>query len=205
MIEIDGKTVDQAFAEAVGRWPDNPFVIAPETDRAPVRLLSYREMDQVAGAMADALTAAGYGRGLRAAVLVGATPEHYMIKLAAFAHRHVLRAGQSRLYRWRTCLSAGRQRRAVLAIAADQYAAQMRAGIAAADGDPRFVLFDDLMERLPLAPHGVVPAARSGHTTGSDEASLLYTSGTTGRPKGCILSHEYEADGRRKLRRGRPV
>lgn len=131
MIEIDGKTVDQAFAEAVGgRWPDNPFVIAPETDRAPVRLLSYREMDQVAGgAIADALTAAGYGRGgLRAAVLVGgATPEHYMIKLA------LARIGMSCVpvnpdYTAGELAYLLNDSGAVLAIAADQYAAQMRAG-----------------------------------------------------------------------------
>ncbi|WP_421704156.1 AMP-binding protein [Aliiroseovarius sp.] len=189
MIEIDGKTVDQAFAEAVGRWPDTPFVIAPETKGAPVRTLSYAEMDQAAEAMAGALTAAGYGRGMRAAVLVGATPEHYMIKLA------LARIGMS-------CVpvnpdyTAGElsylleDSGAVLAIAADRFATQMRDGIAAAKADPRFVLVDDLLERLPLAPQGVTPSA--GAVEPSDEASLLYTSGTTGRPKGCILSHEYE-------------
>ena len=82
MIEIAGKTVDQVFVEAVARWPDNPLVIAPESDTAPVRMLSYADMDQAVTALSGALSAAGYGRGMRAAVLVGATPEHYMIKLA---------------------------------------------------------------------------------------------------------------------------
>lgn len=189
MIRIDSLTVDQAFVAAAGRWPDNPFVIAPETDLAPIRILTYADMEQAVSALADALMAAGYGRGLRAAVLVGATPEHYMIKLA------LARIGMSCVpvnpdYTAGELAYLLEDSGAVLAITADRYGAQMREGIAAATSDPRFVLIDDLLERLPLVPQGASPSP--GPVVPSDEASLLYTSGTTGRPKGCILSHEYE-------------
>ena len=189
MIEIDGKTVDQVFVEAAELWPDHPLVIAPETDVAPVRVLSYADMEQAVTALVGALSAAGYGRGMRAAVLVGATPEHYMIKLA------LARIGMSCVpvnpdYTAGELAYLLEDSAAVLAIAADRFAMQMREGIAAAAADPRFVLTDDLMERLPLVPQGVTPMP--GPVAPSDEASLLYTSGTTGRPKGCILSHEYE-------------
>ena len=189
MIDIDGKTVDQTFCEAAGRWPEAPFVIAPETARAPIRSLSYADMEQAVTALAAAFLAAGYGRGLRAAVLVGATPEHYMIKLA------LNRVGMSCVpvnpdYHPAELAYLLDDSGAVLAIAADGFGAQMRAGIAAAAAQPRFVLVDDLLERLPPAPSGAL--LTPGSVTPQDEASLLYTSGTTGRPKGCILSHEYE-------------
>src|SRR5207244_3059910 len=46
-------------------------------------------------------------------------------------------------------------------------------------------------ERFPGSLPKVGPAPRSG-TAGLDtETSLLYTSGTTGQPKGCILTNFY--------------
>jgi acyl-CoA synthetase (AMP-forming)/AMP-acid ligase II len=65
--------------------------------------------------------------------------------------------------------------------AADLRAAAAQAGVAFATMGP-----DDEV------PPAQVAAPRAGEAIGADtECGLLYTSGTTGRPKGCILSNAY--------------
>ena len=71
MIAIDGKTVDQAFVEAATLWPDAPFVIAPETDAAPIRVLTYGDMAQAVEATARAAAQGQAGASPNSPVLTG--------------------------------------------------------------------------------------------------------------------------------------
>ncbi|MCF3594330.1 AMP-binding protein [Rhodobacteraceae bacterium LMO-12] len=187
MIAYEGRVIGDVFDEAAARWPDKDFLIAPREADAAVRTLSYGETAARAEAIAAALRDAGYGAGQRVAVLLGTCPEHYLLKLA------LARLGMSFVpvnpdYRPAELAYLLDDSTAVLAIAGAQYEAAMRAGIAEAVSAPGFVTFEALLTALPPSP----TAPPGGEITHESEASLLYTSGTTGQPKGCILSHEYE-------------
>jgi len=66
---------------------------------------------------------------------------------------------------------------------------QLRAAILAADSD---INTGQLIANTLNIPAARSEAPSQEPVTPDSDASILYTSGTTGKPKGCVLGHEYE-------------
>jgi len=156
-------------------------------DRAAVRLddtvLSYRSLRDATGRMATLLTERGVRPGDRVAVMLPNVPEF------ATVYFGVLRAGgvvvpMNPLLKEREVAYYLADSGAALIVAwhgcaDDASAGASRAGVA--------VLVIGADFDVVLAP--LTPAAGCAPRDGGDTAVILYTSGTTGQPKGAELSH----------------
>ena len=136
--------------------------------------------------MKRAYQRAGYGYGHRVAILFDQRPEF-------FFHYYALNAlGASIVpvnpdYRVDEIRYVVEHSEANLAIAIESRLADMQAATQDIAARPPVVAFERSFENLPSAQRPP-QSAKPGFDT---EAALLYTSGTTGRPKGCILTNEY--------------
>ena len=192
MIEIQGLTIGSALQEAVRRFGQSPLLVVPaDPDRSyepDGRTDTYTETAGLVEDFTTLLTASGYGHGHRVAVLLENRPENLIVKLACAA------AGVSWVpvnpdYRPAEIAYLLQDSDAVLAIATSNTADLMRQGIQQSGNNVPLAVVDGPARELPRTTR---PPPRTEPVNPRSEASLLYTSGTTGRPKGCILSHEYE-------------
>jgi acyl-CoA synthetase (AMP-forming)/AMP-acid ligase II len=183
-------TVFEAFAAAAAKSPQAPFLcIPPRADREWLPAgadISYGEMASCVDGLRQRYAAAGYGPGHRVALLLENRPaffEHYLALNALGCgivpvnpdYRHDEMAYQMG------------HSRADLAIAVSERVGDLTR-VAAVREKPLPVLDTSILPaRFPS------PVARAGNSSSGLEAecSLMYTSGTTGRPKACILSNRY--------------
>ena len=202
MIEIDETTtIGEAFDRAVAAYGTRPFLAAPAGAHRSYHRAGYEIDFATAGraveALSEAYRARGYGHGHRVAMLVDNRPEHLLHKLA-LNQLGICCVPVNPDYRASEIAYLLDSSAADLAIVSDERHDQLMAGRAAAGHKPPVALFDD--------PAGMAPALRPRRddpVSAASEASILYTSGTTGRPKGCLLSHGYEiASGRWYATRG---
>ncbi len=176
-------TVAAAFAETAARAPDRPFLLVlPETARAfgiSPRTISYTEAASDIEHLRAAYTTGGYGPGHRIGLMLENRP--------AF------------LPHWLGLNGLGA---AVVPLSPDMRPAELEylvrhseivLGVAAA---PRVNALRSVAPDLAVVTDDAPPAPALGPPCSlapdqTSECALLYTSGTTGRPKGCVLSNAY--------------
>ena len=183
-------TVFAAFMATAARAPDNAFFCAPP---APGRAYdpdgveyTYGETRARVLELRERYAAAGYGHGHRVALLLENRPEFFFHYLAL----NGLGSGIVPInpdYRHDEMLYQMDHSEADLAVSIATRVADLDA-VARERGKPLPVVdASSLPTRLPQPG----PRPRSGEPGLDTECSLLYTSGTTGRPKGCVLTNFY--------------
>ena len=184
------RTVFETFMATAQAAPDHAFLAAPP---APGRAyhpdgieLTYgqtrAEVLRLRGVYADA----GYGHGHRVALLLENRPEFFFHYLALNA----LGCGIVPInpdYRHDEMLYQMDHSEADLVVSIDARVADLEA-VARARATPLPVVS---AEAMPTSLPSPARAPRPGAPGLDSECSLLYTSGTTGRPKGCILTNFY--------------
>lgn len=178
-------TLPTALARAAATWPDKTFM------RIDGQQVTFAEFDRQVGRLAAGLRDAGLGRGDRLVVFMrnslacldtwfaanrlGAVWAPVNTEFRGLTLGHVCELADAKLF-----------------VADADLIEPLREALSGRGLAPRTLLhgadwagadaLDDLYAAEPIDPEAVVF---------SDRAALLFTSGTTGRSKACMLSHQY--------------
>ena len=174
-----GSTVGNLFASTVERYPRRPAV-----SDGP-RTWSYEELAGRANRAANALLAHGIRAGDRVAVLSENSLEYVVLILAAARIGCILACQNWHLTptELEHCLALVEPR---LVLTSERFAPRL--DTVRETGTPRAVIERELEDWMGAAPTGEPPAT----VCPEDPLLILYTSGTTGLPKGAIISHRAE-------------
>jgi len=179
-------TVHQAFSLAAVRWARQPFLcILQETADIydiPAGELRYAEAAERVEFLRSAYAAAGYGHGHRVGVLLENRPSFFLhwfalnaLGVSVVPINPDMRAAELEYLIGHSEIA--------LAIALPHRHDDLKAAAAKA-GRPLRV-----MGERDVPPDAPFPAPFDTEPNVLTECALLYTSGTTGRPKGCMHTH----------------
>ena len=183
-------TLYQSLQRSVAKYGDRPaYAVPPMAGRAYYPEGKEYTWSETFSAVQERIRFyrdAGYGPGHRVAILFEQRPEF------VFHHFALNELGCSTVsvnpdYRHDEIVYLLEHSECCVAFGIKERLADLQAASNALAKPIPVLPFDDLSAALPRP---LVPA-KNEVPDGKTEAGLLYTSGTTGRPKGCVLTNEY--------------
>jgi len=187
-------SLGEALRAALERWPDETCLIEADRDRENVRM-TYREFQHAALPLARALQDAGFKDGTRAAIIMTNQSKWLISAYAIFFCGGVLVPLDYKLTPAEQLHLLAHSKAEFLVVEYHLWRA-----LARAEG------FKNLAVRVVLVSEAPAGADLAGarrweefrdrrepafvRRSRKDPACIVYSSGTGGRPKGCVLTHE---------------
>jgi acyl-CoA synthetase (AMP-forming)/AMP-acid ligase II len=187
---LSSATVAAAFDASVARYPEHDFLqVLPETAAAfglAARTWSYAEAATEVARLRAGYAAGGYGHGHRAGLLLLNRPE-FLLHFIALNGLGVSVVPISP--DWRSTELEYLIDHSEICVAACIPGSAGALVVAAAAKGRRLAITGPEGAAIPSA--STTAPARKRNPDADTECALLYTSGTMGRPKGCVLPNEY--------------
>ncbi len=184
MLIVGTRTLKSALEDKARRSPDTPFLVFEDGEGVARGRWTWRELDRDVNRAAHLLLARGLVHGDKFNLHLGNCPEFLIFWLAAAKTGTVMVPTNpaSTAEEMEYILGHSEAR---LAVTEPRYAAPIHAARA------RCPSLLEVLECRPLAPllAGLKDGAPAARVRPSDEISMQYTSGTTSKPKGVLLTH----------------